>query len=165
MLWFGFSWGFVVARAYQPFSEYSHRLISSQAQFVTSWNVQIQLSASDPLQQHPCYHHTDLTVVKNCLDIWSRDHMIMCHIENLSIAESQISCVCADSCFFVPIKKIPVRQKMIPNRFSRNWEFDYHMMKMRVKYRNSYQWSGNCCIHTRKATDLIFKNQYQLRSL
>ena len=25
--------GFVVARAYQPFSEYSHRLISSQLQF------------------------------------------------------------------------------------------------------------------------------------
>ena len=49
---------------------------------------------------------------------------------------------------------------MIPNRFSRNWEFDNHMMKMRVKYRNSYQWCGNCCIHTRKATDLIFKNQY-----
>ena len=29
---------------------------------------------------------------------------------------------------------------------------------MRVKYRKSYQCSGNCCIHTRKATDLIFKN-------
>ena len=32
------------------------------------------------------------------------------------------------------------------------------MLEMRVKYRNSYQWSGNCCIHIRKATDLIVRN-------
>ena len=35
VLWFGFSWGFVVARAYQPFSEYSHRLKSFNS-FVAS---------------------------------------------------------------------------------------------------------------------------------
>ena len=144
MLGFGFGWGFVVARAYQPFSEYSHRLVSSYQLVVSIYDVMERPNTAVLRKSGP-----NNTLLSSCWPYGcqkSSEFLIM-RMFNWGITET---CPNKDRILWAEIAaifavlfehknyRIKTRyDKTDENRFLGKWEFDNQMFEMRVKYRNS----------------------------